>query len=59
MEAVTAGVACLQVSQPPYSSLRSDDLNRLVSSSTTTGSTLTAESYVKMIWPTEVATLRA
>ncbi|KAK0222049.1 hypothetical protein IW262DRAFT_1434857 [Armillaria fumosa] len=53
MEAVTAGVARLQVSQPPYPSLRSDDLNRLVSSSTTTGSTLTAGSYVKHAGPSD------
>ncbi|KAK0487241.1 hypothetical protein IW261DRAFT_1446723 [Armillaria novae-zelandiae] len=53
MEALMAGVARLQVSQPPYPSLRSDDLNRLVSSSTTTGSTLTAGSYVKHAGPSD------
>ncbi|KAK0464720.1 uncharacterized protein EV420DRAFT_1760699 [Desarmillaria tabescens] len=53
VEEVAAGVARLQVSQPPYPSLRSDDLNRLVSSSTTTGSTLTAGSYVKHAGPSD------
>ncbi|KAK0201606.1 hypothetical protein DFS33DRAFT_1440853, partial [Desarmillaria ectypa] len=53
VEEVAAGVAHLQVSQPPYSSLRSDDLNRLVSSSTTTVSTLTAGSYVKHAGPSD------
>ncbi|KAG7443173.1 L domain-like protein [Guyanagaster necrorhizus] len=53
VDVVAAGVARLQVSQPPYPSLWSDDLNRLVSSSTTTGSTLTAGSYVKHAGPSD------